>query len=519
MIRISRRLRTTRHGQVATYLVVWTMVICLLAAVLMNIGQVASVRTATANAADSSALLLASRLGAIAWRDCKGMNTLPDCHSECGSTEEAIWDMFFHFLMGSYSIIGAIIWVAKDLLDATANQDRDNASLNARIGEADIPLHDQLREEAILNAMSQMVDDPRVVPDDYDIDDDGNNTELISSFAHWFDDRLRKLDHPNSFPKKEVRKIYPLLLDFRDKVRDFVDFLNNRLDPLLETLCPAGGCYSFPWQPGDVLPADPPGGTGILPDCDPNISTCSSTEKPNVADEVEWMVSDWPGTPRDFIAFVKHLEDLKQAGKLVKRSKGWSKLLKGYWNDQLSVWWTIIDGWKADLSTRSGVPQNVTDTLIAFQQEITDISVEITNFFARGGPPGPRPVYRWWDNRGWHQVKVWVHKFNVPELTFWRRGIVRCRGIEDRACNNTLEHPCPRVTVWRFDEDKTINRGWTFKVRRNPAEENFACEPDDDPDECPPPYEEQAVTNFGIRSYSAAHYSWQPEDIRLVGVR
>ncbi len=550
------RARQGQAGQVATYMVLWVAMLMLLGTVTMNIGEVALVRTRGANAADKAALQLASSLGAIARQTCYQIDKSGRCDTQCGDLGESLLNLFLDSLI---PVIGTII-ATIDLQDATFGQDHQNRSINEQIIESSLPQRAQLREQSILSAMSDMVDDPRVEEDINDIDRDGETTEMISAFSVWFSDRIDREERRGQTRREEVKEMMLYLAGtwqydrkpfsyvgtapqdegFLQVSRRFRAFLRDEFggpNGFMEQLEDNGQSVSW-WLrnsadgiPGPELPVI--SADRIPPVCDPSVDGTCPSERPVVPDEVDWLGSQenlanppLPGTPHEFEEWIDRLARMGPK-KRIKRLDSWEPQLKESWDNSIRLWDAMIGDWLTSLNAIAvacpaceapGGPITMTtarERLQAYRDLLNFLAGKITDFAGKM-PSRFNPVYSWWDSRGNHHVKVKVHKFKVPQLYHWREFLVRCVRVRYRETGEDGVRPV-KIVTWRYDEDRQVSRPWTFRIRRNP-EDNLACDADDDPEDCQDilaPEDNASAEQYGLFSSGSAKYSWQRDDIKL----
>ncbi len=583
MTKLAQALREHRSpkGQVATYLVLWTAVLMLLAAVTMNIGQVALVRTNTANAADSAALELASELGAIARYECKQvLDDVNDCHHVCGDLWEAIGNLLLDFVISLFVPLYMFKFFANVLRATTIAQYQVN-SLVEKIQRANISVRQRIREQAMLTAFSQVVDDPAQVVDDRDFDDDGDTQEMISAFANWFNNRIDRIDNPNGERRRELRDMIeelagkrdwantrdldadglPKLLDspseeanwgFLQYSRHFRHFLGNAFEAFLgwqRNIDPV----SFWIAGGPQLPPPPSGRTTEPPSCDPDIPPGCTPAGQYAGlvialqgyDQVDWLkTEDRSGTLGSFDAWIVDLAKkwAFHRGRIIRHAHRWQGVLQGFWEEQLSVWELMLQGWIDELRQKQSpcYPSNppacsippisgfditgyanptewATARLSEFKSRMETLKTDIAGLQAEM-PSAWHDVYSWIDARGyWHHVKVSVVPFQVPQADYWHDFLVTCVRIKYRWTGEDGQPPA-EVHVWRYDQDREVNRPWLFRVRDNP-ERCVPGNPASPPSDCLDPSADGTADQYGIHSFARAHYTFHLNDVWLSKAR
>jgi len=218
------------RGQVATMLVFFMVVILVFIMVTANVGDMSLKTTSLANAVDSAGLTLASQLGTrsrVLWnalgndtKYCKKRGLLAFIGSILfGPLGGAIgglidgsgfWEGFTMGFEISLSLAGAILagaplggigMIVFAVIDISAEiynyhrKDSDMCDAMKEIARnlSQLDTAAQFRESAYLRVLSQVVDNPNMLHDTSDIDNDGNREELVSEFEQQWFDRTQQL--------------------------------------------------------------------------------------------------------------------------------------------------------------------------------------------------------------------------------------------------------------------------------------------------------------------------------------
>jgi len=230
-----------KGGQIATLITLILAVLILLSAVLMNIGEFAQKKLRVSQAADSAALSLANNLGSYArFLSHKYLNDgRRKCKRNWGLIVGIVLTIVFIAFQWWVPAILSSLAVAIQLgLIEPAIADAYNRQLNK------LQPQDRFREEAILTGLLQAVDDPVMVPDEYDLDEDGETGryvdvydeegnpvydeqgnpkmkiegDRIGRFFRWYSLRLGELVRQGKLEKDGSLKI---LDDFRKELLEF----------------------------------------------------------------------------------------------------------------------------------------------------------------------------------------------------------------------------------------------------------------------------------------------------------
>lgn len=387
-----RKLFPCRRGQVATYLVVWIAVLVIMGMVLLNVGQVAMVRTATAIAADTAALGLASNLGSLSRKLCANLGT-PNCEPKCSDNWEFILHVFLAVILIVIAIVilivtwGSGFWITVLLISLAVTvvvgtltaltlqyaviQPHQVDVFNDMM--QDLSIQDQFRETTLFSAFTLVVDDPRQVVDDdplpryRDIDRDGDQTEMVGAFAKWWFRRLVQLHQGSGNRRRYAQDLMKIQLPaFRDASRQFRNGFLGRPNHtqsdasfigMLDWLENQGLPVTF-WQPGFQGPIMPRASivhsTSIVP-CTPGLA-CAPPPLPPLLDDVDWVNGEIPGNPdgaidgslKAFETFIDRLSPLRLR-RLVKSANQWGSLLRSYWANNANWWSQFLQKWIDEL--------------------------------------------------------------------------------------------------------------------------------------------------------------------------
>ena len=214
-------------GQIATLVTLVIAVVFLFVAVTVNISRVAQKKTVTANAADGAAMKLASYLGSYA-----NMLSLNYVNGGVSYCERHYGMLMFGLMTGIFMMflfpplvdkIG-LGWAAAAGLGVQSLIYYNYVEMPQRIVErlqrqlAALGRDVSFTEQAILYALSNAVDDPVMVVDDRDYDEDGDTGDMISRFAYWY--ASERMD--------EIAGVVPEVSEeVQDGIEDFLPILEE----------------------------------------------------------------------------------------------------------------------------------------------------------------------------------------------------------------------------------------------------------------------------------------------------
>jgi hypothetical protein len=202
-----------RKSQIATILTLVMAIIFLFIVITINIGNVAQEKTMISNAADSSALLLASLLGSLANQLRMQLQLYHGRTKNCDIDFAIIGGLIALILSIVVAVVtfGAGTPVAVGAAIALIASIAGSAAIfgfgmwNALVTESPgvfkqfelkfqtLTLEQMLKEKAIQLALFSVVTNPNKVVDTTDIDMDGDTTDKIHAFAKWYNDRLASM--------------------------------------------------------------------------------------------------------------------------------------------------------------------------------------------------------------------------------------------------------------------------------------------------------------------------------------
>ncbi len=477
-------------GQAAIIFILVIALIFLFTAVTVNVGKVAELKMTVSVAAEGAATNLAASLGSYS-------GLLRDK----GESAEG-WDVGYivkQIVAVGYMVYGVLTYNpaavgrgATALTCNTINQvlvGLDMASINRKLVAAGLPLKDLLREQAIQYALAKVVDDPKMVQDTFDIDEDGDKNEQVSQFAVWYHARTNNIADSlggiHNVLVSSLEDFQPHLENFRDEMVNFSDFLEGEFIPLLKELKGQGFNVSF-WEEGvdwDKMGNEIPA---------------------SVNDDIDRLryIINYSENKDTFESFVGNTVESLEDGELVigEIFKLWRQRLYDPENDNSDGddWFslfarhsTAMDAWLVvlrdirDRLTDEDVKENVNDAIKKIKSANHPMNGSIQEFrcavdalkiatgedyFTMAGetvaPHYNSVIYSWKDSRGHHHVKVYVGGFKMPELdinTHWY-------GKTDYKLHNA-EGNCT-VEVIRFDGGRNTYL-WDFRYTKDAEAGDF----------------------------------------------
>lgn len=220
-------------GQIALLFTLFIAVVFLFIIITINVGILGNKRMLVRVAADTGALTMASSLGSWAYYLSQTYIGGDQCDCDISLTFIAIliltiiaWEANFGFLGGAaqgltqivmqtLAVIGtAYVGYQQYVLNpkAMAAFNRDSQKLGQNM---------QISESGIRTALMLGINDPKKVPDQYDIDEDGDTTDEIPRFYVWYKKRMIDLiklqNTAKSSPEKLVNQLKSSLRDFLGK--------------------------------------------------------------------------------------------------------------------------------------------------------------------------------------------------------------------------------------------------------------------------------------------------------------
>ncbi len=282
-------------------MVVFMVLVFLMSMVTINIGKVALWKTATANAADSAALAVATNLGSQARAMCAQIRNTPNP----GLCKGCVFGGYFGIIIGVILIIVGIVlictvWLAWGgvaliilgiaYIVQTAVFDTYSISkLNNRFDN--LPPKTALKLQAHLIALTSIADDPNTVKDERDIDGDGDREEEIAAFADWFEQKFAAIEQEVTDKNREAADEFSAKLEqTKTDMQDLITVLQNEIIPVFQwieteydgrphtVLAPDGVTLTQVFRPKIDLPFWRPGDQGsqmCLPDGSPCGALCN----------------------------------------------------------------------------------------------------------------------------------------------------------------------------------------------------------------------------------------------------
>lgn len=227
------------QGQVATLFIVLIALVFIFMAITINIGKIAGTKTELDNAADSASLLAASRLGSVA----NIANELMGCDT---SIENIFLTILGIAMLLSGNPTGALMFISSFGSQQLKVQIlHENFSRLSKLDEKT-----NVQEQAILVALSQLVQDPNMHEggDSADLDGDGDRTDDVSEFNYWYEARLKFLEEGEGNPvvgeaKVKLKAFVDELMSFKTKIDtlepppdDYGKYFNEEFITLLHDL-------------------------------------------------------------------------------------------------------------------------------------------------------------------------------------------------------------------------------------------------------------------------------------------
>ena len=476
-------------GQAAIIFILIIALIFLFTAITVNITKVSDTKTTLYNAADIAATNLAAKLGSY--------SKLLD---EKGESAEG-WDIGY--------IVSQIFAIAQIIFGAVTGQPEfvyfgiiqlganvgsqilvglDIADANRKLAAAGLDLQDQLREQAIQDALIRVIDDPKMVQDTSDWNENGDTTEYISRFTAWYQQRVNRIlqearDYTGSVLSC-IEDFQTPLEAFRDKmvgtdeIPGFKDFLEEDFIDLLQDLKDEGFDVSF-WVEGV--------------DWDRRRWLVNTTPENDDIDRFIYMIDGDKGYQDNFDAFVTTTAENLENELLIigEVFTSWHTRLydedeeTGDWYSVFSDYSVKMDLWSAELRDikdrlleegQGALVEEVTlaiSTLKSAQDEpwlsdqpgiqqfraaVDGLEIGLEGYTGTGEVIALRynpVIYSWEDSRGGHHIKVYIQWFDMPTLdcdtTWW--GKTTCDLL-----NGTGD--CG-VEITRFDEGRNTYL-WDF---------------------------------------------------------
>lgn len=472
-------------GQIATLVTLIIAVIFLFVMVTLNIGRLAHKKTVTANAADGAAMKMASYVGSYAnllsIKYVKGKDKY--CKRNLGGIF-AIIAIVVAIVLHQYHLIHWLVIAAAAASYAYAvtvagdNVAKELKSALAGVGKLlnQLELKARITELGVLYALSNAVDDPNLVIDDHDYDEDMETDDKIPAFAYWYYERARALvDAQGASP--DLRAI---IAEFIVVMREFAlaadefrrNFTEDATRPLAweECECPEGEekeCDCADW-PAEVLEYAGADGEFVdllrhlytneievsfwIPDADTdeNIDQVDDLSA-SLYNFYQWTLGDPNGLLlQEFDAIVEGLDiwraTLYSEEEEEEEEGEEEETPKETWYETWVRHIDDIDGWLAELpdviSQLDALIAEETDPdqidyltslkdrvgpamnqLTEFRQTLVDFNEQILAFYQAtiveeaSNPLEGKARYTWHDTSGWHHVYVEASKIeSLPTI-------------------------------------------------------------------------------------------------------
>lgn len=263
-----RYFKNNQQAQVATLITLIIAAIFLFMAISINIGKVSTKKTNLSNATDTASLQFASSLGSYARYLSKTF--LKGKAKICKFS----WSMFWKSFMWG-GLVGLIVTAITGGKGAAAgifggpSVYAEASAWNKITREfKKMSKKMQVKEGVILTAWFKSVDDPNLIADIHDADEDGQTDDLVPKFLDfYFNERLLWIKNKylptltqiveDFIPK--VKYFDEQAWAFRDylyqKVSDFENYLDEKFIPLLQQLEACNYKVSF-WDSEDEVPLE-----------------------------------------------------------------------------------------------------------------------------------------------------------------------------------------------------------------------------------------------------------------------
>lgn len=391
-------------GQIAILFLVIAAVCVILALFLINLGQVGVNKTATAAAADSAVLSVASTLGTVSRQMALSLGGGKKYLDKKCKTDLLSIFLFAVLilviiiiivivilsciyaacsgiaLLNMIEVIGAIgtsggggLVMGTLVLAAVGNA----ISLGMKEGIIEPRIarqfnrqyakfangKDPIREMALLGAFLRVVDDPVAEHDASDIDEDGDTTEEVSRFSGWYDARLKKLITQSVSQKAtaqgEMAQLRAELSALVPELKALRTALKDQIIPIFAWIEAQGPSYDLSfWKPGDQYSSplepredDPPCDEDDPGPCGPPLTA--------LEDEVDWLLVQ----TEEFIAFAEGLLAMPDDVLLVASFQV-EDFFKDYWFGEFKKWDGMMKDWSTELSRmKSRLPWPPTFTI------------------------------------------------------------------------------------------------------------------------------------------------------------
>lgn len=399
-------------------MVVFMVIVFMMAMVTVNLGKVALWKTATANAADTAALSVATNLGSQARAMCAQIRNTPNP----GLCKSCVFGGWFGAVLGGLLILIALVilivsygslWYVAGVLFIlgvsyivqTAVYDTHNiAKLNSRFNR--LPPKTGLKLQAHMTALTMIADDPNTITDTRDIDGDGDRTEKIAAFADWFESKFSAIEAQVIENNRDVATEVSAKLDqARIDMQDLITVLQNEAIPVFEwiemeydgrphTVVGPDGVtlvqvfrpkidLTF-WRPGDqgaemcLANGDPCGAAcsdhlredsnndepvGGDPGDDDNDEDPSVLEVPpgiQPCDQVDFVIAE----AKDFLTFADAIKALPDEERILSAGK-WVEAFRDLGASSFQEWVRNLENWNRELED-TVKPQIVWPTPVEF---------------------------------------------------------------------------------------------------------------------------------------------------------
>jgi hypothetical protein len=358
-----------RRGQIAALFVMLLSILLILMMFLVNVGQVGWAKTTTANAADAASLSITSSVGTISRQLALQLGDGDEyIKKKCETDLTLVFDILIiiasvilAFFTAGLAVVLAIATAVSTAINATIREVLVNPEIARQFNkqfEKLASLKDQIRENGILTAFLRTVDDPNTVPDERDIDEDGDTTEQIPAFADWYDRRLAVLVGESQAQVPNVLSSMQALQDEVAELKEAVERLQGSIDeiiiPQLEDVEELGIDVTF-WLPGGQTSSpDEPTDCALTNEGTPDDldSEDYDTEEfvepcgPGAAgapDQLDWLKVQI----EDFLAWAEQVLSLDEAQLIPIADQVQEDL--AFWKEELAKWSAVLGDLIAEL--------------------------------------------------------------------------------------------------------------------------------------------------------------------------
>lgn len=232
--------KTDEGGQIITFFILVLIIILLFAMMTINIGQIALLKTRTANAADYAALSAASSVGSVAhfyYRNVMGSEN-PNCE-----TDAWFWFDVVLFVVGVLTLnpLLIILSVASFVINQLVLEPDMFDDIQRQLKK--LPQHMKFKESTNIAALSMLVRDGVRVVDIHDWDADtrdgfNGTTDTMPRFSFWLSQRLMALNILEN--------------EMKDAIKEIIFGLREILGTYVGIYDPVNDDYDIVWEPGPL---------------------------------------------------------------------------------------------------------------------------------------------------------------------------------------------------------------------------------------------------------------------------